>query len=71
MVVKDLMSYKRMRMKKSNEKNVAISEDIGGRGGELSFLKRVGSAGAVFREESHGPCISVGGKSLPELYSLE
>lgn len=51
MVVKDLMSYKRMRMKKSNEKNVAISEDIGGRGGELSFLKRVGSAGAGFRDE--------------------
>lgn len=75
--VKDLMGCKRMLMKKFDEKNVAISEDMGGQGREALTSQRhwacwgIFQSGASFKAESQVPCISVEGNSIPEMCSLE
>lgn len=65
--VKDLMGYKRMLIKMSDERNVAISEDMVG----LSFLRGIWPSGAYFKVESKVPCITVGGNSILEMCCLE
>lgn len=64
---KDLMGYKRMLMKKFDERNFVILEDIG----ELSFLRGIWPTGTSFKAESKVPCITVGGESIPKMCCLE
>lgn len=53
--VKDLMGYKRMLMKQFNERNVAISEDVGG-GDPLREIRPAGAS----KTKSQIPCPTVG-----------
>lgn len=46
--VKDLMGYKRMLMKQFEERNVAVSEDVGG----PSFLREIWPAGAFSKQKA-------------------
>lgn len=53
--VKDLMGYKRMLMKKFDERNVAISEDMG----ELSFPRGIWPTGGIFQSKKQSSYASL------------
>lgn len=65
--VKDLMGYKRMLMKKFDERNVTVSEDAG----ELSFLRGFWPAGTSLRAASRVLPLTGGDTSIPETHCLE
>lgn len=54
-------------MKKFDERNVAILEDIR----ELPFLRGIWRTGTSFKVESKVLCITVGGKNIPKMCCLE